>query len=414
MKFVGKVSAQYRNQSIIIGGIRVQKGELQNSLVPEKIFKNLPPEIVYHLRWLAQKYNLGQDMFLCGHPGPLRRQLVMTFANLCGLEVEYISCSRDTTESDLKQRREIIGKSVFFHDQPPIRAVLRGRLLVLDGIEYTERNVLPTLNNLLENREISLDDGRFITSPSILELINKSRSNSSTEKNLISSHPNFRVIALGRSVPPYTGQPMDPPLRSRLQSHFVDELQSETLLDLFAEDIMKVRDVDNVQKILSFYESLRTIRNNLLFSPTESSATSSSSSSSSSSLLLPIFSIDSFAHCIRLMKDHPDMPPCVAVERCVPATTWMSSGLQSRTKTAVEEAFKVLRNKGSQKQFYAKQVANNISARNLLPNQAIALSQIAMDFNAGKHVCILGPKVSMISVVSLSQQLRVNKALEWY
>lgn len=399
MKFVGKVSAQSRNHSssILIGGIRVPKGESQTSLVPEKIFRTLPPEIVYHLRWLAQKYNLGQDTFLCGHPGPLRRQLVMTFANLCGLEVEYISCSRDTTESDLKQRREIIGKSVFFHDQPPIRAVLRGRLLVLDGIEYTERNVLPTLNNLLENREMSLEDGRFITSPSTLELINKSRSSSSasTEKNLLPSHPNFRVIALGRSVPPYTGQPMDPPLRSRLQSHFVDELQSETLLDLFAEDIMKVRDADNVQKVLSFYESLRTIRNNLLFSPTESSATSSSSSSSSS-LLLPIFSVDSFAHCIRLMKDHPDMPPCVAVERCVPATTWMSSGLQSRTKTAVEEAFKVLRNKDYQKLFYSKQVVgSNVSTRKLLPNQVMALSQMAMDFNAGKHVCILGPKVMM-------------------
>ena len=27
-----------------------------------------------------------------------------------------------------------------------------------------ERNVLPTLNNLLENREMSLDDGRFLVS----------------------------------------------------------------------------------------------------------------------------------------------------------------------------------------------------------------------------------------------------------
>lgn len=31
------------------------------------------------------------------------------------------------------------------------------------GLEKAERNVLPTLNNLLENREMSLDDGRFLT-----------------------------------------------------------------------------------------------------------------------------------------------------------------------------------------------------------------------------------------------------------
>ena len=35
-------------------------------------------------------------------------------------------------------------------------------MLVLEGIEKAERNVLPVLNNLLENREMQLDDGRFL------------------------------------------------------------------------------------------------------------------------------------------------------------------------------------------------------------------------------------------------------------
>jgi hypothetical protein len=39
-----------------------------------------------------------------------------------------------------------------------------GSILVLDGIEKAERNVLPTLNNLLENREMALAD-RFLCSP---------------------------------------------------------------------------------------------------------------------------------------------------------------------------------------------------------------------------------------------------------
>ena len=38
-------------------------------------------------------------------------------------------------------------------------------MLVLDGIEKAERNVLPILNNLLENREMQLEDGRFIMAP---------------------------------------------------------------------------------------------------------------------------------------------------------------------------------------------------------------------------------------------------------
>jgi len=35
---------------------------------------------------------------------------------------------------------------------------------VLEGLEKAERNVLPVLNNLLENREMQLEDGRFLMS----------------------------------------------------------------------------------------------------------------------------------------------------------------------------------------------------------------------------------------------------------
>ena len=51
------------------------------------------------------------------------------------------------------------------HPQCSVRAALEGRVLVLDGIEKAERNVLPVLNNLLENREMQLEDGRFIVAP---------------------------------------------------------------------------------------------------------------------------------------------------------------------------------------------------------------------------------------------------------
>ncbi len=56
-------------------------------------------------------------MFLIGHPGPSRRQLAMAFCELTQREVEYVSLSRDTTETDLKQRREIINSTVHYVDQ---------------------------------------------------------------------------------------------------------------------------------------------------------------------------------------------------------------------------------------------------------------------------------------------------------
>jgi hypothetical protein len=39
------------------------------------------------------------------------------YAQLVNQEVEYIALSRDTTESDLKQRREIHNGSAHFEDQ---------------------------------------------------------------------------------------------------------------------------------------------------------------------------------------------------------------------------------------------------------------------------------------------------------
>ena len=45
------------------------------------------------------------------------------------------------------------------------QAATEGRVLILEGIEKAERNVLPVLNNLLENREMQLEDGRFLVAP---------------------------------------------------------------------------------------------------------------------------------------------------------------------------------------------------------------------------------------------------------
>lgn len=49
-----------------------------------------------------------------------------------------------------------------FFLQAAVRAATKGRVLVLDGVERAERNLLPLINNLLENREMHLDDGGFL------------------------------------------------------------------------------------------------------------------------------------------------------------------------------------------------------------------------------------------------------------
>ncbi|RLN52821.1 hypothetical protein BBJ29_000771 [Phytophthora kernoviae] len=96
----------------------------------------MPQELLGHLRWMLQKDLLKQDMFLIGPPGSSRRLLSMRFCELLNKEVEYIAISQDTTESDLKQRREIVDGAAIFTDQAPVRAAINGRVLVIDVMTH--------------------------------------------------------------------------------------------------------------------------------------------------------------------------------------------------------------------------------------------------------------------------------------
>ena len=93
-----------------------------------------------------QKDLLGQDIFLIGRPSPLRRKLALQYLELTQRELEFVSLSRDTTESDLKQRREISTGTAFSIDQSAVRAASEGRILVLEGIEKVCRKVFRPIN----------------------------------------------------------------------------------------------------------------------------------------------------------------------------------------------------------------------------------------------------------------------------
>lgn len=104
--------------------------------------------------------------------------------------IEYVALSKDVTDADLKQRRELQNGTSFYVDQAAVRAAINGRILVLDGIEKAERNVLPILNNLLENREMGLDDGRFLTTKDVEKVDGYSKFEKVSDR--------FLVFALGK------------------------------------------------------------------------------------------------------------------------------------------------------------------------------------------------------------------------
>ena len=85
-----------------------------------------------------------------------------------------------------------------------MRAATEGRVLVLDGVERAERNLLPLINNLLENREMHLDDGGFLLKAEKFdELAKEMGVQKLKELGMRRVDEQFRVIALGAPVPPF-------------------------------------------------------------------------------------------------------------------------------------------------------------------------------------------------------------------
>lgn len=210
---------------VLIGGVEAGL-RAGGDLVPVGFLKTLPRSLLPTVRWLAQRDALNQDAVLLASPGEVcrARHAAFAFAELVNSEAYYVGISADTTESELRQRRELDpGKGSYWSDSAPVRAAVSGGLLVIDGLERAERNVLPTLNNLLENREMSLDDGRLLRSAS-------SSSATRASSSVIEDVPrSFRVVAVASPCPPYKGRALDPPLRSRLQSRLVPPMSVDEI-----------------------------------------------------------------------------------------------------------------------------------------------------------------------------------------
>ncbi|CAO1629064.1 unnamed protein product [Sympodiomycopsis kandeliae] len=181
------------------------------------------PNVLQDLTWMGKKWQLNQDIFLLSSPGSYSRRLSLTFASFLQLPFEYISMHRDIGESELLQSRSLsAGGNLDYIDGPVVRAMKNGSVLIIEGVQRAERNVMPLLNNILENREANLPDGTQLVPLNRINTLKQDDTKADTK--FIPVHPNFRVVALGLPIPPYKGLPLDPPFRSRFQSRWVESL----------------------------------------------------------------------------------------------------------------------------------------------------------------------------------------------
>lgn len=260
-----------------------------------------------------QKDNLHQDLFLIARPGKLKRNLAMMYLQLTNQECEYISLSRDTSESDLKQRREISNGTAIFIDQAAVRAAKEGRVLVIDGVEKAERNILPILNNLLENREMHLENGEFLVSADRYDSLLKNHGKEVLDKmGLLRVSNDFRVIALGLPVPKYRGSPLDPPLRSRFQARDIASPSYGEMLQSM-KDFSPNAPEDGLKKLLSF-----------------GFAISSSGSS------FPDFPIDNLTESGRILSNNPSLSEYNIIQTLYPTDIILTASQKSSIKTLLD------------------------------------------------------------------------------
>nr|XP_045609178.1 von Willebrand factor A domain-containing protein 8-like isoform X1 [Procambarus clarkii]XP_045609179.1 von Willebrand factor A domain-containing protein 8-like isoform X1 [Procambarus clarkii] len=349
---------------VSIGGITKRLQEPKHpELVPVGyLSEKLPQSVLKHLRWMLQKDQIGQDIFLIGPPGPLRRYLALLYLQLTKREVEFVTLTRDTTDTDLKQRREIRGGTSFYHDQSAVRAATEGRVLVLEGIEKAERNVLPVLNNLLENREMQLEDGRLLISSSRYDKLLQEHSQSELDRmRLVRVSKDFRVIALGLPSPPYQGYPLDPPLRSRFQAREISNLPFKEVL----EEILERH--EGVESELA----TRTLSLALTLITQQSKA-----------LGLPDFPIDNIHSIMAIMSKYPMTEPSNLILRLYPYHAF----LPQETYKSVEDVFSTFGFNTSQKSSTAEinevsevgqhQFENKVEAQLIVEGQEV-ITQIS-------------------------------------
>ncbi|XP_016937195.2 von Willebrand factor A domain-containing protein 8 [Drosophila suzukii] len=398
------------DDSLTIGDVSVRLRRPKDpQLVPQQYVKyatdgtlQLSQSALHHLRWMLQKDALRQDMFLLGQPGPLRRQLAMQFLELTQREVEYVALSRDTTESDLKQRREIHDKAAIYHDQGAVRAALNGRVLVLDGVEHAERNVLPILNNLLENREMHLESGKFLMAPERYDkLLEKHSREQLDEWGLLRVSEQFRVVALGLPTHKYKGTPLDPPLRSRFQSRNVTTYSYGELYEELQQEAPSVPG-EQLKQLLTFALTLQQ---------------------ADPALQLPDFPLHNLQLGVKMLEANPSLSLHDVISRIYPYQTMLKPDQKKRVEELLQKLDIQLIPSRSIKKIESKpgdqgQVLLNLDDLQLslpggqtppvassfvdLPHQRQALASLLQAYAVG-DVCLMGEKG--VGKLTLTQEL---------
>ncbi|KAG9492060.1 hypothetical protein GDO78_000536 [Eleutherodactylus coqui] len=253
---------------------------------------------------------------------------------------------------------------------------------------------------------MQLEDGRFLMSADRYDKLLEEHSKEELDAwKIVRVSEDFRVIALGLPVPKYSGNPLDPPLRSRFQARDIYYLPFKDQLQLLYSVGPNVPP-ERISQLLSFATTLCSLE--------------------SATLGLPDFPADNLAAAVGILNVFPTMSSQQIIHRLYPYTVVLGK----EGKTAVEDTLK-----GCGKSVIAKEFADmlgyevepvmlyqDMTARDLLqqrytlPNGDTAwrLSPLVMAALEGKLVILDGIHRVNPGTLAILQRLIHDRELTLY
>ncbi|CAE7558420.1 unnamed protein product [Symbiodinium sp. CCMP2456] len=132
---------------------------LEQALVPETQFFHNPQQTLA-LHDMLRDIAASEHLLLMGNQGVGKNKLIDKMLMLLHREREYIQLHRDTTVGSLTLVPSLRNGLLCYDDSPLVKAMINGRVLVIDEFDKAPTEVVLTLKGLLQDGEILLADGR--------------------------------------------------------------------------------------------------------------------------------------------------------------------------------------------------------------------------------------------------------------
>jgi hypothetical protein len=195
-----------------------------------------------------------------GNQGVGKNKITDRLLELLRRPREYIQLHRDTTMSALTVVTSVEKGVIVFQDSPLVRAVRKGRVLVVDEADKAPVTITATLKSLAETGRMTLADGRRIVPPGELARRRKNLSVTADAEGGVEDiemHPEFRMIILAnRPGYPFMGNDFFATVGEAVSVHPLENPDPESEFALLSQAAPSIPG-PTLKKLIGAFNDLR-------------------------------------------------------------------------------------------------------------------------------------------------------------